>query len=758
LVARLLAQRGFTDVERARAFLCPQHYRPASPYHLADMPQAVALLHETIAGAAHIRIWGDFDTDGQTSSAVLFEALQALGARVDYRLPLRHQGHGFSLQVVQAALQDGVELLLTCDTGIGDIETVAAARQAGIAVIITDHHDLGTALPEANAIINPKRLPPGHPLRELSGVGVAYLLAHALLQESPSELRLPELLDLVALGLIGDIATQVDEVRYLCQIGLEALRRTARPGLRALMALANIDAAHADEQDVGYQLAPRLNAAGRLADAASVVELLTTRDAGAAESLARQLEALNLERRAHTETATQQAERLLQAQPDLLRQPALILESESWEPGVVGLVAGDLARRYQRPAILIAHRPGGPSVGSARSVEGIDIHRAIAAQAELLLREGGHPMAAGFAIAPENLPAFRDGLLTDLRSAGAETRPEPVLQIDACVPARELTLDLARAMAQLAPHGPGNPRPVLLLADASLLRAEDVSRNQETAHRHLHLRTTAEEPLRVTWFNAGELPMADEPIEVALQIGLNYWRERESLQLTLVDWRPALATPADTRPSLVTGREVVDWRTRSDREALYIHLKATYGDRIVWWGEGADDLPDEAASRADLPDGPRLALAILTAPAGPEVLQCLLKHARPQVLYVLPLYRISNKGADMLLKQVGGLLQASVQRHEGWLDIPRMAARIAAREDAVRAALLGLAARGRIALWESEGRWRVASATEALPAPARLIQPPSVAQARESLVYVLRETAAYRRAFESDPLDGLLGV
>ncbi len=759
LVARLLAQAGMTDPQRARAFLDPAHYTPTSPYALPGMAEAVEWVQRSIAQGRRIRIWGDFDADGQTATAVLFEALAALGAQVDYRLPLRHEGHGLHPRVIAEAVEKGIGLLITCDTGTGDLEPAEMAHRAGLPLIITDHHDLGAALPKARAFLNPKVLPPEHPLRELAGVGVAYLLAKALLEGTPAEEALAGMLDLVALGLIADVAAQVNEVRYLCQLGLAALRATARPGLSALMALAHLDQAALTDRDVSYQLGPRLNAVGRLADAAEVVELLLTRDPARAQALAERLEALNLDRRLHTEALLRRALDRLEAEPELLRQGALILEGEDWEPGVLGLVAGELARRYTRPAILIAHRPNQPSVASARSVEGVDIHEAIAAQGDLLLREGGHPMAAGFTIARENVPAFRARVLEHLRAKAAITPPpEPILWVDAQVPPRELTLDLARAIERLAPHGPGNPRPVLMVAQATMLRAEDVRRDQESAHRHLYLDLGTEEPTRFTWFNAGPLPDPDERLDVAFYIGLDVWRGRESLLLEVVDWRPAVAQ-AEAAPALISGREIVDWRARPDREALCAHLRAAYGERLAWWGEGAEGLPPEAASRAALPEEPRTALAILTAPAGPEVLRSILARVRPQVIYLLPLFAVPEETPDLFIRKVAGLLQAALRQYEGWLDIPRMAARIGAREKAVRVALQGLAAGGHVDLWEIEGRWRAMAhgpSSQGADKDARPVPKPSLAEAREALGYLLRESNAYRRAFMRDPLEGLL--
>ncbi len=756
LVARLLAQRGLGDPARARAFLDPASYTPSSPWDLPGMEAACAAVRQAVAQGERVRVWGDLDADGQTATTVLVEALQALGAQVDFALPLRQEGHGLSVAAVQAAHQAGATLLITCDTGVTDIEAVQAARALGLAVVITDHHDLGPALPAAQAIVNPKMLPTEHPLHELAGVGVAYLLARALLEGGTQQQRLTALLDLVAIGLIADISAQMGEVHYLCQIGLAQLRRTQRPGLRALCEAAHVDLATIGEQEVGYQLGPRLNAAGRLADAARVVRLLLTSDPGEAQALAGELEALNLDRRARTEAVTRQIEERLATDPELARHPAIVLDSDSWEPGVLGLVAGDLARRYGRPTLLIGRRADGVCVGSARSVEGVDIHEAIAAQGSLLVREGGHPMAAGFTLLAEHVPAFRQAVWAHVAARTSAERLTPLLELDALVPAAELGLGLAHELARLAPHGPGNPRPALLLAGATCVRNEELGRTEGTPHRRLIL-SVGGELLRLIWFNAGALPLADEVIDVALQLGIDRWRGKESAALFVLAWRPA-SVELSAIPALAQGREIVDWRTRPDAEPLLAHLRAAYGERLALWAEGLAHPPQGVQSRVDLGEA-RTALAILTPPPSLEVLGQVLARAQPALVYVLPLRQRELDQPGAFLALVAGMLQTALSARGGALDMERMAARAATTTEAVRTALLGLAAAGQVRLFAREGQW-LARPSGASGAPldegwVELVPPP-VAQARHEVAFALREIVAFRRAFSQEPLDGLL--
>ena len=761
LVARLLAQRGLTDPERARAFLDPSRYHPALPGELPGIASAATLVRDAIARGARLRIWGDFDADGVTATAVLYQALTLLGAEADYRLPSRAEGHGLPPSAIDAAIEDGVALLLTCDTGIAAHEAVARGKAAGLQVIITDHHDLPSELPDADAIVNPKMLPEDHPLRELSGVGVAYQLAHCLLPEKEHAAALEEMLDLVALGLVADVATQVGDVRYLIQRGLSVLRQTRRPGLRAMIESAGLDPQQLDEGDIGFQLGPRLNAAGRLDASEWVVWLLLTNDWEEAQSLAQRLEALNRTRQARTEALQAQVESLIARNRALLRDPAIILDGEEWEPGVLGLVAGNLAREYSKPVILIAHRKGQPSVASARSVEGSDIHAAIASQQADLIQEGGHPMAAGFSLERERLERVRQGILSWLAEHVPRPAVAPPLEIDAVVPWEEVDLPLARDLSHLGPHGPGNPRPLLMLSKATLIRTEDVSRQRETAHRRLYVNDDEGRPLTLVWFNAQTMPEIGAELDLAFHLGVQSWRGRERLQLELVDWRPALAALVPRWATIIDGREVVDWRRQADALALLQELQQLHGRDLCVWAEGIEPPTGvRAVTRAALPES-CIALAVLTPPPGPEALLAALTATKPQLLYLLPPLDVPQPSPAQFLQQVAGMLRVALRDHHGKLDVVRMAARTASRSAAIIAACRGLEAAGKIVLERgSDGLYarlpsedelqEEDSEQETMPRAERL------AQARAALAYLLRETKAFRQAYATDPVETLL--
>jgi len=781
VVARILALRGLGDPEAARAFLDPALYRPASPWELPGMEGVVALLKEAIERERAIRVWGDFDADGQTSTAVLVEALAAAGgsgpgaprssragARVDYRLPGRDEGHGLRRRAVDEALSDGVSLMITCDTGIGENEAIEYGVSRGLLMVVTDHHDLPETLPPAHAIVDPKVLPEDHALRELSGVGVAYMVARALLEPGGEE-TLAGMLDLVALGLVADVSRQVGDVHHLVQRGLGRLRRTTRPGLQALMQAAGLDPLALDEQDIGFKLGPRLNAAGRLANSEMAVALLLTQDAAEAQELALELETLNRDRQGLTEAMQAAIDEQLRRKPDILHWPAIILDGEEWETGVLGLVAGELAKRHGRPAILIGHRTGEDSVGSARSVEGIDVHEAIASQRELLIREGGHPMAAGFALARENVEAFRRGILAFLAQAGPARPESPPLSVDAELPWEEVDLPLAQQLARLAPYGPGNPRPVLVLRGGTLLRVEDVSRVRETAHRRLYLNSDAGRQLRFTWFNAGILPVPGDRLDLAFNLCLDVWRGQERAQLELVDWRLAEETLQKDVATLIAGREVVDWRQEADLQTCLGRLRERYGGQVVFWAEGGQGEPvvQGAATRYELAGQRATMLALVTAPPGPDELRWVLSEVQPQVIFLLPPQAVADPTVSGFLEQVAGMLKVALRAHEGWVDPVRMSARVGARRAAVVAGLRWLEAMGKVVLRYERGGLRAYEPNRAPPEMELANnggnqhedeegqRAARQAQAQQVVRSLLEETKAYRRAYAEEPLSAL---
>ena len=354
LVADILTRRGLADPAAAVAFLDWQRYVPAPPEDLPGVTPAADLLWQAIQQRKRLAVWGDFDVDGQTATTLLVDALRELGAQPLYVIPHRlSDGHGIKLPTLEKLLAQGVDLLLTCDTGVAEHEAIALAQARGVQVIVTDHHDLPPDLPRVEALVEPKLLARAHPLRELPGVGVAFILMQALYSRAGRPGAEARLLDLVAMGIVADVARQVGDTRYLLQRGLLQLRQSPRLGLQALMAQANLDPLRVDAETIGFQLGPRLNALGRLADATQAVELLTTTDATTARILAAQLEGLNNERKLLCDQVEAAAQEMLAREPSLLDGQVLVLLNPHWHPGVLGIVANRLAEQYRRPALLL---------------------------------------------------------------------------------------------------------------------------------------------------------------------------------------------------------------------------------------------------------------------------------------------------------------------------------------------------------------------------------------------------------------------
>jgi len=643
-------------------------------------------------------------------------------------------------------------LVLTCDTGVSDTEVAAAARAAGYRLIITDHHDLPDELPMADALVNPKLLDVAHPLRELAGVGVAYELARALLDDEAHQATLDAMLDLVAVGLVTDVAVQVRDVRYLIQRGLEVLRGGTRPGLAALTEVAGLDLRYVTARDLGYRLGPRLNAAGRLAHARQGVDLLLTRDPAEARELAYALEALNSERQAVTEATHQAVLEALEQRPELIRgRPAIIVDGEGWEAGVIGLVAGALAEQFNRPAIVIRRGADGIAGGSARSVEGVDIRAAIMSQEMLLLGGGGHPMAAGFSIANEDVEAFRHGVWEWLAQHAPERPAAAPLKVDAIVPWQALDLDLARALEALAPHGAGNPEPVLASLDGCLVRVEDVSARSDTAHRRLYLRDNREQVHQLLWFNAGELPALEQRIDVAYRPSVNRYRGRERLQLTLADWRPAVAEeapPVSIRGAsmLAGGREIVDLRTAPQGGDALAAIRARHGEALAIWAEATVSPLEGALLRHQLVPGAVQYLVVAFAPPGAATLRDVVRAVDPTRVYLLPPLPSRDWEAGEVLREVAGMVRWAMQHENGLVVLGRMASRLGLGEEAILACLRALEAAGVIRLLAEADGWRVASGDGAsAPLPHRR-------ETQRALRRHLEETAAFREAYPAlDP-------
>jgi single-stranded-DNA-specific exonuclease len=481
LTASVLVRRGHTDTEAARAFLDaepPNH----DPLRLGDMRGAVAALRAAISRGERICVHGDYDVDGICATALAVLILRELGAEVEWHLPSRFdEGYGVSGQTLARLAKEGFGLVLTVDCGVTAVTEVDEAKRLGLDVVVTDHHRPGDDLPDCPVVAT---RPSQYPFQELCGTGVVYKLGEALLDRRSEALR--RHLDLVALATIADVVPLVDENRAFASEGLRALARTQKPGLRALLAVAHIDAATVDAGAVGFRLAPRINAAGRLGNPRAALELLLTEDKARAAELAGELERLNRERQSIEDRILRDAVARIEEWPEPRRRTrGFVLADEGWHQGVIGIVASRLVERYHRPVVLIAGSEEDWK-GSGRSIASFDLHAALSACAAHLQRFGGHRAAAGLSIRPDCVDAFERAFAAHANAMLGDDELRPVTVVDAVLPRRtRLTLELCEELARLAPFGLGNP-PVTLLAPACEL--EDLAAVGDGKHLRFRVR------------------------------------------------------------------------------------------------------------------------------------------------------------------------------------------------------------------------------------------------------------------------------
>jgi single-stranded-DNA-specific exonuclease len=743
LVSEVLVRRGFDDLERIQAFLNPDLYIPASPYDLDDMLPAVDRLQAALQDGQKICVWGDFDVDGQTATTLLVSALQELGGNISYHIPLRSkESHGLNLPVLRQIIDGGIDLLLTCDTGISEHEAVDYANSMGVDVIITDHHDLPPELPRTLAVINPKRSPANHPLYNLPGVGVAYKLAEALYERMGRSDQADEHLDLVALGIVADLALQTADVRYLLQRGLEQLSQPRRLGLQQIMTLAEIEPAGLTEEHIGFELAPRLNALGRLGDANQAVELLTTADKGKARILATRLEGLNAERKLITNQVFQAAHAQIKQEPALLDEVALVLSHPAWPGGVIGIVASRLVERYSRPVLLVTAPPGELARGSARSVPGVNISEAIAAQGDLLEEFGGHPMAAGFALQEERIPDFRRSLSKKVAEMVSEAQYKPALDIDGYLPLGDLSLELVADLERLAPFGPGNPNLTLVSQDLSYIGQKPLGREKE--HLLMTLGVDSGEELKAIWWGGGQDQLPEWLVEgvkldLAYTVRSKNFRGVEEVQVEWLEARPVEGAEIE----IVQEKDeiaIIDHRGASHPLAE-LKLLLAEGDAIVWAEAQARDrlLEQDIHSNDRLSLEEHKTLVIWITPPGGQELRAALELVSPDVLHLFDVDPQLDK-VEPFIKRLVGLVKYALGSNQGLVRISILAAATAQREATVRAGIEWLVARGNLAILSEQGG-------EIQLTEGDKIEKENSSWSLEVLQGLVAETAAYRSHF-----------
>ena len=527
-VANLVYQRGIQTEEALRDFLDPGLDQLHDPYELHDMDKAVTRIRQAIENYEQILIYGDYDADGMTSASIVKEALEQLGAECQVYLPNRFtDGYGPNASVYKYFIENqGISLIVTVDNGVAGHEAIELAQSMGVDVIVTDHHSMPEVLPDAYAIIHPEHPEASYPFKYLAGCGVAFKLATALLEEVQVEL-----LDLVAIGTIADMVSLTDENRILVKYGLSVLKNTQRIGLQELFKIAGIQENEVDEETLGFQIAPRLNALGRLDDPNPAIELLTGFDEEEARDIALMINQKNEERKEIVQKIYDEAKTMVD--PD---NPVQVLASEGWNPGVLGIVAGRLLEELHQPVIVL-NIENDLAKGSARSIETVDIFEALDPHRDLFVAFGGHAGAAGMTLEASKLEALSQVLVAYIEDNQVDLSTKNELFLDEELSLPDLTLETLKNFEKLAPFGMDNKKPVFYLKDFKVENA----RTMGAGNTHLKLKISqANVAFEVVAFGLGNLATEfsqTKNLELAVTLSVNKWNGQTSLQLMLVDAR-----------------------------------------------------------------------------------------------------------------------------------------------------------------------------------------------------------------------------
>ena len=538
LIAKVLIQRGFDDVDRANSFLEAKLSGLPQPEKMLGISKASIKIADAMERSEPICIYGDYDVDGVTSTALLVDFFRAVGYPVQYRLPSRRQeGYGFHSQAVRELAKNGIKLVITVDCGISNHNACNTAKELGVSVIITDHHEILEGLPDADAVVNPHQEGCGFSNEPLAGVGIAFFLAAGVRLElakrgriKKSSVDLKQYLDLVTLGTVADVAPIVGVNRIMVAHGLPLIGKGKRPGIKALKNVAKLNVAKVLCGHISFQLAPRINAAGRMGEASIGVELLTSHDIQKVSSIAQQLEIENQKRQKVESEIQDYARNQLLSNPNYQKLHSIVLAGKNWHQGVIGIVASRIQEEFYRPTMLIAV-DGDFGQGSARSITGFNIIQTLTSCSEYLERYGGHRYAAGFKIKKENIKPFAIAFETKARKILKPQDLVPTILIDSECDLEQIDLRLIKSLSRLAPFGVGNPEPIFLVHDAKVEYKKLVGKN------HLKIRfARKKDNISAIAFGKGDL--ADKigsRIDIAFTVGFNEYQGQSEFQLTVKD-------------------------------------------------------------------------------------------------------------------------------------------------------------------------------------------------------------------------------
>jgi len=534
MLATLLVNRGLVEIDLARRFLDPRLEYLEDPFLMSDLEAAVSRILIAIETRQRILIYGDYDVDGTTAVVILRKALDMLGADTTYHIPQRLvDGYGMKSAVIQQAAAEGIKLIISVDTGIKAFEVVDTASLLGLDCIITDHHLPEKDLPDALAVLNPKRLDCSYPDKNLSGVGVAFKLVQALFMRTNKERFLLSFLKIVAIGTIADVVPLIGENRIFAKLGLAGLQLPANQGLKSLIEVSGLEGKEITSTDIGFRLAPRINAVGRMGGSAQAVELFASKDIQQARMLAGELDRLNKERQQIEDLILKEVSSRLEAEPVLISQRVIVVDGDGWHRGIIGIAATKLTERFNRPTLVLS-KEDGVAYGSGRSARGFHLLDALETCRDLLHRFGGHAQAAGFQLAAQDVPELRHRMNNFAQTAMKETDLEASLEIDGELRLSDIEPDSFQEIQRLSPFGPANPQPIFVARDLAL-----IAEPRTLKGKHLKFRVEQDGKAldAIAWNMAQHQPkiQSDGKVSLAFSLSQNSFQTMKSLQLVVKD-------------------------------------------------------------------------------------------------------------------------------------------------------------------------------------------------------------------------------
>jgi len=732
-IAEVLYRRGFTSLNKLLPFLHEESYTPASPYDFPQMADTVTCIKQSILDGKIFGIWGDFDVDGQTATALLVKTLRLLNAKVEYHIPIRaKESHGITIPYLDTFLSKGIQILITCDTGITAHEAVTYARQKGVIVIITDHHTLAETLPDAQFIIHPHLLPEEHQARSICGVGAAFELSAALLNDPKFSHQATKFLDLVTLGTIADLASLTGDNRYFVQRGLKYIRSKPSCLLQEIYNITETNPDRIDEEDISYTIAPRLNALGRLGDANPAVEILLSNNPDECRMFVSQIEAMNAKRKFTTDQVFQAAYTQIENDPELQKKSVLILSHPEWPGGIVGIVASRLVDVYHKPALVISSPKGELARGSARSIDGVDITACLAENHDLLSTFGGHPMAAGFSLSSENLEKFRFAMEQTVDQLVLTTPLAENIQIDAFINLPDISIEMIEQLDQLSPFGSGNPPPIFACHNLTIVKHTSLGKNSE--HAQFFVMDENGNQVRVIRWQAGSLQIPESTFDLAFSLRISEFKGTRAPQLEWIDARPIkLISNDDSSHSTI---EILDFR--KDNNAGRVWIDDHKDQNMLIWSEGSNQkiLPGKGRDQII----PAKILVIVGSPPNREVLDKAIEKASPHQILLLG-FTSNDDDPKEFLKTLLGMVKYAINHKDQQINLSDLERVTGQNEKSIRLGLELIQARGLYTFIEDvNNHFRILLYGVANIKTAEILQ--------SQLLHSLNETHAFRLYYQ----------